>query len=49
MPDRTRDLRKDRVGAALPFTAVLDVATYVPRLALPSARVRADILFTPTR
>jgi glycosyltransferase involved in cell wall biosynthesis len=46
MPDRTRDLRKDRVGAALPFTAVLDVAIYVPRLAWRLRSVRGDILHT---
>jgi glycosyltransferase involved in cell wall biosynthesis len=47
--ERTRDLRKDRVGpGTLPLSAVLDVGTYVPRLARRLRAVRPDIVHANT-
>jgi glycosyltransferase involved in cell wall biosynthesis len=47
--ERTRDLRKDRVGpGTLPFSAVADVAAYVPRLARRLRAIRPDIVHANT-
>ena len=47
--ERTRDLRKERVGpGTLPASAVLDVAAYVPRLARRLRAVRPDVVHANT-
>jgi glycosyltransferase involved in cell wall biosynthesis len=47
--ERTRDLRKDRVTATrLPFSAALDTALYVLRLARRVRAIRPDLIHTNT-
>ena len=49
MRERTRDLRKDRVGpGGLPITALLDTTTYVFRLARRLRAVQPDLVHTNT-
>jgi glycosyltransferase involved in cell wall biosynthesis len=47
MPERTRHLRKDRVGAGrLPMQALLDTAAYIVRLAWRLHRLHPDLVHT---
>lgn len=49
MPDRTRDLRKDRVRPGrLPVMAVIDTAAYTFRLARRLRAIRPDLVHTNT-
>jgi glycosyltransferase involved in cell wall biosynthesis len=49
MRERTRDLRKDRVGpGGLPITALLDTATYIFRLARRLGAIQPDLVHTNT-
>ncbi len=49
LPERTRDLRKDRVGpGTLPASAVFDAARYVLRLACRLRAVQPDIVHANT-
>ena len=49
MRERTRDLRKDRVGSGVPpVTAFLDTARYVFRLARRLRAIRPDLVHTNT-
>ena len=49
MRERTRDLRKDRVGSGrMPITALLDTTTYAFRLARRLRAVKPDLVHTNT-
>jgi hypothetical protein len=49
MRERTRDLRKDRVGPGrVPLTAVVDTTTYAFRLARRLRSIRPDLVHTNT-
>jgi glycosyltransferase involved in cell wall biosynthesis len=49
LPERTRDLRKDRVRpSGLPIVALIDTAVYVVRLARRLRAIRPDLVHTNT-
>jgi glycosyltransferase involved in cell wall biosynthesis len=44
MPERTRDLRRERVGRKLPWRAAVDTTVQVVRLARRTRRLRPDVV-----